>query len=92
MSKWLRSGLRRDICIVVASEDEPTAQHCKATLEAKYDARIEPKTFYSALEALTGQGYLTSHVDGVADRYELTAAGEQALRDHCEWMGQALSD
>jgi DNA-binding PadR family transcriptional regulator len=92
MSKWLRSGLRRDICVVVASADEPTAQHCKATLESKYDARIEPKTFYGALEALTDQGYLTSRVDGVADRYELTTAGERALRDHFEWLHESLSE
>lgn len=92
MSKWLRSGLRRDICVVIASEDDPTAQHCKATLEGKYEARIEPKTFYGALEALIDQGYLTAHVDEITDRYELTDAGERTLRDHYDWLQRSLSE
>jgi DNA-binding PadR family transcriptional regulator len=90
--KWLRSGLRRDICVVVASADEPTAQECKATLESQYDDRIEPKTFYGALDALTDAGHLDQRADGLHDRYSLTAAGERALRDHYAWVEDALAD
>jgi len=92
--KWLRSGLRRDICIVVAGADDdaPTAQQCKAALESKYGDRIEPKTFYGALDALTDAGYLERRADGLHDRYSLTTAGERALRDHHAWIEDALSD
>jgi DNA-binding PadR family transcriptional regulator len=89
--KWLRSGLRRDICVAVASADEPTAQECKAALESQYSERIEPKTFYGALDALTDAGHLDKRVDGLDDRYSLTAAGERALRDHYAWVEDALS-
>jgi len=92
MTKWLRSGLRRDICVVVAGTDAeaPTAQECKATLESRYDDRIEPKTFYGALDALTDAGYLARTVDGLQDRYELTDAGERALREQYAWLRDAL--
>jgi DNA-binding PadR family transcriptional regulator len=89
--KWLRSGLRRDICVVVASEMNPTAQECKAAVEARYDDRIDPKTFYGALDALVETGHLTKTVDGLHDRYELTDAGKRALRKHYAWVDEALS-
>ena len=88
--KWLRSGLRRDICVVVASEGEPTAQECKAAVESRYDDRIDPKTFYGALDALTDAGHLEKTVDGLHDRFELTTAGERALRDHYAWVRDRL--
>ena len=90
--KWLPSGLRRDICVVVASEDEPTAQECKAAVETRYDDRVDPKTFYGALDALTDAGHLEKTVDGLHDRFELTAAGERALRDHYAWVRERLDD
>jgi len=91
MSKWLRSGLRRDICVVVAREGEPTGQECKAALEAQYDDRIEPSQFYGALSALTSSGHLEKRTDGIHDRYALTDAGERALRDHYAWARASLS-
>lgn len=90
MAKWLRSGLRRDICVVVAREGAPTAQECKAAVESRYDERLDPATFYGALEALTDGGHLEKTVDGLHDRYELTDAGERALRDHYEWVASSL--
>jgi DNA-binding PadR family transcriptional regulator len=92
MAKWLRSGLRRDVCVVVASEGTPTAQECKAALESHYGDRIDPKTFYGALEALTDRGHLTRRAEGIDDRYELTEGGERALADHRAWLRAALSD
>jgi DNA-binding PadR family transcriptional regulator len=89
--KWLRSGLRRDVCVVVASEGGPTAQECKAAVESRYDDRIDPKTFYGALDALTDAGHLEKTADGLHDRYELTEAGERALREHYAWVDEALS-
>jgi len=88
--KWLRSGLRRDICVIVASEGAPTAQECKAALESRYDERVEPSTFYGALETLTDTGHLAKTVDGIHDRYELTEAGERSLRDHYDWVTETL--
>ncbi|MFB6101959.1 MAG: PadR family transcriptional regulator [Haloplanus sp.] len=92
MSKWLRSGLRRDICVVVASEGAPTAQECKAALESQYGDRIEPSTFYGALDTLVDRGHLTKTADGIHDRYELTDAGERGLRAHYAWVRAALDD
>ncbi|WP_251342458.1 PadR family transcriptional regulator [Haloplanus halophilus] len=88
--KWLRSGLRRDVCVVVASEGSPTAQECKAALEARYDDRIDPGTFYGALGTLVEKGHLIETQDGIHDRYELTEAGERTLRDHYDWVETAL--
>jgi DNA-binding PadR family transcriptional regulator len=90
--KWLRSGLRRDICVVVANEGDPTAQECKTAVESRYDDRIDPKTFYGALEALTDAGHLERTVDGLHDRFELTDPGERALRDHYAWVEEQLDD
>ncbi|MFB6108261.1 MAG: PadR family transcriptional regulator [Haloplanus sp.] len=90
--KWLRSGLRRDLCVVVAAADDPTAQECKAALESQYDDRIDPSTFYGALDRLVDGGHLDERVDGIHDRYELTAAGERALRAHYEWVSDALGE
>ncbi|WP_338740055.1 PadR family transcriptional regulator [Haloplanus salilacus] len=92
MAKWLRSGLRRDICVVVASEGSQTAQECKAALESRYDERLDPATFYGALEALTDAGHLDRTVEGLHDRCELTDAGERALADHYDWVRSSLSD
>jgi DNA-binding PadR family transcriptional regulator len=88
--KWLRSGLRRDICVVVAREGSPTAQECKAALESHYDDRIDPSTFYGALGTLTDTGHLVETADGIHDRYALTDAGERALRDHYDWVAETL--
>ncbi|WP_372909880.1 PadR family transcriptional regulator [Salinigranum sp.] len=88
--RWLQSGLRRDICVIVAGLDDPTGQQAKAALERHYDDRIRPKTFHGALEALVTDGFLSRRQDGLADRYALTDAGEQHLRAHHEWVGANL--
>jgi DNA-binding PadR family transcriptional regulator len=88
--KWLRSGLRRDVCVVVAAEGDRTAQEYKASLESHYGERIAPETFYGALSALVDAGHLDERTDGIHDRYQLTDAGERALRDHHAWMIEAL--
>jgi DNA-binding PadR family transcriptional regulator len=90
MAKYLRSGLRRDVCAVVHSLEDPTGQECKAELESHYDERIEPKRFYGALDALVEAGHLREETEGIHDRYELTAGGETALSEHCEWLSECL--
>lgn len=92
VTRWLHSGLRRDICAVVASLDDPTGQTCKTTLEARYDDHVTPKTFYGAVEALVESGHLASEVDGIHDCYRLTPAGERALRVHYAWLTDCLDE
>jgi DNA-binding PadR family transcriptional regulator len=89
--RWLQSGLRRDICIVVAGLDAPTGQQAKAALERRYDDRIKPETFHGALEALVSAGFLTRTQDGLADRYALTDAGERGLRAQYDWLASTLA-
>jgi DNA-binding PadR family transcriptional regulator len=89
--RYLSSGLRRDVCVVVASEGSATGQQVKAALEDHYDERLRPRGFYDALSALVETGHLAVEADGVEDRYELTTAGEEALRAHHEWLSTRLS-
>ena len=92
MAKWLQSGRRRDMCILLAgAEDgELAGQRLKTRLEERYDTRIEPRSFYGALEALADAGFVEKRVDGIAEKYALTAAGERRLREQYEWMGDHL--
>ncbi len=89
MAKWLQSGPRRDLCVLL-SGSEGTAQRLKSRLEEHYDERIDPKTFYAQLSALEDAGLVEKRVEGLADVYSLTEAGERALRDHYEWMTEQL--
>jgi DNA-binding PadR family transcriptional regulator len=92
MSKWLQSGLRRDICVVVASEGDPTQQSVKRAVERKNDDRIRPKRFNGAVEKLEKANFLTREPDGVHDRLSLTDAGAQRLQEHLEWVDERLAD
>lgn len=85
MTRFLQSGRRRDICVLLA--DEPRqAQALKSRLESHYDVRIDPKSFYGALDALEESGFVETETEGIHDVYLLTDAGEQRLRAHLEWM------
>lgn len=92
MTKWLQSGLRRDICIVVADLGNPTGHKVKRAIEAHYEETVRPKTFRGALTDLEKTGHLESEVDGVYDRYSLTPGGERRLREQYEWMQEKLED
>jgi len=86
VTKWLQSGLRRDVCIVLAGEDDLHGQQLKARIAEHYDERIDPSTFYSALDALVETGHLAVHEDGLHDAYSLTDAGRSMVEDQFEWM------
>jgi DNA-binding PadR family transcriptional regulator len=88
--RWLQSGLRRDICVIVADLDDPTGQQAKAALERHYDDRIRPKTFHGALDALVDKGFLSRTQDGLADRHALTDAGRRRLLDHHAWVTASI--
>lgn len=90
MAKWLQSGRRRDICIVLAAEGELPGQRVKSVLESHYDERIEPKAFYGSLSALVDGGFVEECTEGIQNLYALTEAGERRLREHAEWMSSAV--
>ncbi|WP_114578976.1 PadR family transcriptional regulator [Saliphagus sp. LR7] len=90
MAKWLQSGRRRDICIVLAAEGELPGQRVKSELESRYDEHIEPKAFYGSLSALVDTGFVEERTEGIQDLYALTEAGERRLREQFEWMSGAV--
>ncbi|MFC6717301.1 PadR family transcriptional regulator [Natrialbaceae archaeon GCM10025810] len=86
MTKWLRSGRRRDICVLLAAEGELRGQQLKSRLESHYDDRIEPKAFYGSLSALVDAGFVEKRTEGIHDVYALTEGGERRVREHYAWM------
>ncbi|WP_135535598.1 MULTISPECIES: PadR family transcriptional regulator [Halostella] len=85
MSKWLQSGMRRDLCALLYG-GELRGQELKAALEAHYDDRVDPDRFYGAMQKLVRAGYAEKHTDGLHDVYALTDAGERAVAAHAEWL------
>ena len=92
MTKWLQSGRRRDICVLLsAAEDgDLRGQRLKSRLESHYDERIEPKSFYGSLSALEDAGFVEKRTEGLYDVYSLTDAGRRRVREHYEWMRDCL--
>ncbi|WP_455448635.1 PadR family transcriptional regulator [Natrinema thermotolerans] len=92
MTKWLRSGRRRDICFLLAAaaDGELRGQQLKTRLESHYDDRLEPKSFYGSLSALVDAGFVEKRTEGLHDVYALTEAGERRMRDHADWVGACL--
>jgi len=86
MTKWLQSGRRRDLCIILAGEGPLNGQALKSRLESHYDARIEPKSFYGALDTLVDNGHLELRESGIHDEYALTDAGRRMVDDQFAWM------
>jgi len=91
MTKFLQSGRRRDICALLAGE-RLQAQALKSALEDHYGTRIEPQSFYGALDALEEAGFVERETDGIHDVYVLTEAGEQRLREHVDWLVAAVEE
>ncbi len=89
MTQFLQSGRRRDICALLAGEPRQ-AQALKTRLEDHYDSRIDPKSFYGALDALENQGFVETRTEGIHDIYLLTAAGEKRLQEHVNWLNLQL--
>jgi DNA-binding PadR family transcriptional regulator len=85
MTRFLQSGRRRDICVLLAEEPRQ-AQALKSRLESHYDTRIDPKSFYGALDSLEGAGFVETRTEGIHDVYALTDSGRERLREHLDWM------
>jgi DNA-binding PadR family transcriptional regulator len=92
MPKRLQSGRRRDVCAILADAGQATGQRPKTRLEAHYDERIDPRSFYGALSALEDAGFVEKRTEGIADVYSLSDAGETRLREHFEWLRANLED
>ncbi|ELY90100.1 PadR family transcriptional regulator [Natrinema altunense] len=93
MTKWLRSGRRRDICFLLAAADgELRGQQLKSRLESHYDDRLEPKSFYGSLSALVDAGIVEKRTEGLHDVYALTDGGERRVRAHYDWVVDCLED
>ena len=85
MTRLPQSGRRRDICVLLAGESMQ-AQALKTRLSEHYDERIEPESFYRALDALERRGFVESRTEGIHEVHALTDAGRDRLDDHLSWM------
>ncbi|MEE6209061.1 PadR family transcriptional regulator [Salarchaeum sp. III] len=92
MSRWLQSGLRRDVCITIAGLDDPTVSGVKRALEKRYESRVRPKTYHGAIDGLESQGLVERTADGAHERVALTETGAADLRAQFEWMADTLAD
>lgn len=90
--RWLQSGRRRDLCYVLYDEGPLQAQALKSRLEARYDDRIDPKSYYGALDALVENGHLELRESGIHDEYALTDAGREMLETHAEWVRERVGE
>jgi DNA-binding PadR family transcriptional regulator len=89
MSKWLQSGMRRDLCAVLYGQ-ELRRQELKSALESNYGERLDPDRFYGAMEKLVGAGFTEKRAEGLHDVYALTDAGQEAVTDHAEWLSEQI--
>ena len=62
------------------------AQALKSRLEDHYDERIDPESFYGALDTLERGGFVETRTEGIHDVYALTEAGRDRLDDHLDWI------
>ncbi|WP_227134802.1 PadR family transcriptional regulator [Halorubellus salinus] len=85
MTKYVQSGMRRDVLALLAAEPR-RGQQLKTSLETHYDEHIEPKTFYGALDALVDAGHVQVETEGVHDVYDLTPGGRSMLETHVDWL------
>ncbi|MEF8774364.1 MAG: PadR family transcriptional regulator [Halobacteriales archaeon] len=86
MAKWLQSGVRRDVCILLYGEDELRFEELKTRLQDHYGDRIRPERFRERVESLVDAGHVDRRVDGLHDVYCLTDDGRAALEAHVEWI------
>ena len=87
--RWLNSGLRRDVCVLLAGESY-RRQQLKIALEDRYGDRVDADRFRRALERLIDAGFVEREVDGIHDVYALTDAGREGVEAQFEWMREQL--
>ena len=89
---WLQSGRRRDLCALLYEAGELRGQRLKTRLEDHYDARIDSKSFYGALDSLEEKGFVEQRTDGIHDAYALTDAGERRIEEYFEWLRERVEE
>jgi len=89
MTKYVQSGMRRDVLALLAA-GPMRGQQLKTALESHYDEHVEPRTFYGALDALEDAGHVTVDADGIHDEYALTTGGRRLLEEHVRWLRDAV--
>ena len=89
--KWLQSGRRRVLCILLYDEGPLHGQALKSRLESRYGERIEPRSFYGALDALVETGHLETRAAGIHDEYALTDAGRRMVSEQFAWMREHVA-
>ena len=87
--RWLNSGLRRDVCILLVGESY-RQQQLKIALENRYGDRVDADRFRRALKRLVDAGFVEREVDGIHDVYALTDAGREGVEAQFEWMREQL--
>lgn len=85
MTRWLASGQRRDICLVLYGEDGLRGKEIETRLQAHYDRRLDTKQFDGLLSKLVDTGHVERTVEGIHDVYALTDAGAAAVETHLDW-------
>ncbi|MFC7080446.1 PadR family transcriptional regulator [Halorussus caseinilyticus] len=90
MTKWLQSGRRRDLCVLLYDAETLRGQSLKTRLEDHYNTHIDSKSFYAALRSLEEKGFVEKRTDGIHEAYALTDAGERRVEDHFEWMREKV--
>ena len=87
---WFQSGRRRDLCAILYDAGELRGQKLKTRLEAHYETRLDPQSFYGTLDALVSKGYLARRTEGIADVYELTDPGAAGVEAHYDWLTERV--
>lgn len=85
MSRWLQSGVRRDVCVILYGAGELREKELKRRLQDHYDDRFEPGRFRRIAGKLADSGHVERQADGIHDTYALTEAGREALEAHLVW-------
>ena len=73
------------MCAILSGESLQ-AQALKSRLESHYGTRIDPQSFYGALDALEQHGFVETEIDGIHDVFRLTERGEAHLHAHLDWL------
>lgn len=87
---WFQSGRRRELCAILYEAGELRGQKLKTRLEAHYDVRIDPKSFYGTLDALVSKGHLARRTEGIHDVYSLTERGERDVETYYDWLSERV--
>ena len=85
MAKWLQSGVRRDVCLVLYGADELRLKELETRLQDHYDERFEPERFRRKVEKLVDRDHLERRTEGLHDVYALTDDGAAAVEAHLSW-------